>query len=106
MCNLKTEIKENESKANGEMLLCQRQTKTNQDCKEQTLFPHGSKLNRIRIHKSASEPSVVKYNSQLLAKTAHSLQAEHKVVTALSFSDFLSLSLSASSLGSTDIMVS
>lgn len=62
-----------------------------------SLFRHGSKLNRIRMHKAASEPSVVKYNSQLLAKTAHSLQAEHKVVTALSFSDFLSLSLSASS---------
>lgn len=89
------------------MPLCQRQTKTNQACKEKTLgtkilifvplFPHGSKLNRIRMHKAASEPSVVKYNSQLLAKTAHSLQAERKVVTALSFSDFLSLSLSAPS---------
>lgn len=41
--------------------------------------------------------SVVKYNSQFLAKTAHFLQAECKVVTALAFFDFLSVLLSAPS---------
>lgn len=74
---MKTEIKANESKADGETSLSKidedkpRLQRTNPRTKILIFvlfFPQGSKLNRIKMHKAALEPSVVKYNSRFLAK--------------------------------------
>lgn len=103
MCNLKTEIKENESKADGETPISKtdenepRWQRTNPRMKILIFvlfFPHGSKLNRIRMHKAA------------LNTILGFMPRERKVVTALSFSDFLSPSLSAPSLTALYIPVS